>query len=271
MPAEWAAHERTLMAWPCRRGAVGGRHARAAKREYAAVARRDRRLRAGADGGSPGPRHGGAPPVRPRGGRGGAADRRLVAARQRADLRARSRRAPRGRGLPLQRLGRQVPALGPRRRDLARCCSSTSASPRFESRRRARGRLDHRRRRGHADHHRAVPAAPQPQPGARPGADRARAGASTWGSSGSSGSRTGWCEDHDTDGHVDNVAAFVRPGTRAAPDRRRPGEPELRAAPGEPRAPALRHGGARPLARGRRARRAAHHRGARRAAAACRT
>jgi agmatine deiminase len=37
MPAEWAPHERTLMAWPCRREVWGGALARA-KEEYAATA-----------------------------------------------------------------------------------------------------------------------------------------------------------------------------------------------------------------------------------------
>jgi agmatine deiminase len=37
MPAEWAPHERTLMAWPCRAELWGGQLARA-KEEYAAVA-----------------------------------------------------------------------------------------------------------------------------------------------------------------------------------------------------------------------------------------
>jgi agmatine deiminase len=37
MPAEWAPHERTLMAWPCRRELWGGQLA-TAKQEYAAVA-----------------------------------------------------------------------------------------------------------------------------------------------------------------------------------------------------------------------------------------
>ncbi len=37
MPAEWSAHERTLMAWPCREQVWGETIARA-KEEYAAVA-----------------------------------------------------------------------------------------------------------------------------------------------------------------------------------------------------------------------------------------
>ena len=75
-----------------------------------------------------------------------------------------------------------------------------------------RGRLDHRRRHGHARHHRAVPAQPQPQPGARPRRDRAPAARLA-----RRGPRRvagpGLVEDRDTDGHVDLIATFTQPGT----------------------------------------------------------
>ena len=89
-----------------------------------------------------------------------------MGARLRPDLRLRGDGAPRGRGLRLQRLGREVHALR-RRRGVRR---ARARAPGGGARRRARpdprGRLDRRRRRGHADHDGAVPAAPEPQPGA---------------------------------------------------------------------------------------------------------
>ena len=78
---------------------------------------------------------------------------------------------------------------------------------------------------GTLDHHRAVPAAPEPQPGALTRA-RSRAGCRT-----TLGVHTvvwlgqGLVEDHDTDGHVDNICASIGPGTGAAADRRRRGNP----------------------------------------------
>ena len=87
-----------------------------------------------------------------------------------------------------------------------------------------RGRLDRRRRRGHADHHRAVPAAPEAQPGAlkdeiaRRLQDELGVHTVVW-------LGQGLVEDHDTDGHVDNICAFDRARARAAPDGGRRGNP----------------------------------------------
>ena len=59
MPAEWAAHELTLMAWPARLELWGDGLA-AAKSEYVDGRPRDRCVRAGADGGVAGRFTGGA-------------------------------------------------------------------------------------------------------------------------------------------------------------------------------------------------------------------
>ncbi|WP_374776527.1 agmatine deiminase family protein [Streptomyces sp. NBC_01310] len=72
------------------------------------------------------------------------------------------------------------------------------------------GRRPDRRRRGHAHHHRAVPAAPQPQPAHEPHRDedelKRRLGVEKviW-------LPYGGLEDTETDGHVDGVAAYVAP------------------------------------------------------------
>ena len=68
---------------------------------------------------------------------------------------------------------------------------------------------------------RAVPAAPQPQPRAVARARSRRRCASRSASRRSSGSAIGLVEDRDTDGHVDLIAAFTRPGAGAAPDASR--------------------------------------------------
>ena len=93
MPAEWAPHERTLMGWPCRRELWGDQLGHA-KADYAATANAVAafepltmvvRRRAGRRRGARGADR------RRRGRRAG--HRRLLAARQRADLRARRRGA----------------------------------------------------------------------------------------------------------------------------------------------------------------------------------
>ena len=85
-------------------------------------------------------------------------------------------RAPPGRRLDLQRLGRcRRWALRPvgRRRPGGRVRPGARRRRSLPGAARARGRLDPRRRRGHPAHHRGVPAQPQPQPVARPQPDRA--------------------------------------------------------------------------------------------------
>ena len=162
------------MGWPCRRELWGDQLGHA-KADYAATAnavaafepltmvcaapRGRRRGARGAD-------------RRRRGRRAG--DRRLLAARQRADLRARRRRAARRRALRLQLVGREVHALRRRRRG-RRPADRPPGRPPLRGAVRARGRVGRRRRRGHAADDRAVPAAPQPQPGDDARGDRAGA------------------------------------------------------------------------------------------------
>ena len=73
------------------------------------------------------------------------------------------------------------------------------------------GRLVLRRRRGHAPHDRAMPPAPQPEPVDDP--EQIEEGLRSF-----LGVETvvwlphGLVEDRDTDGHVDGLAQFVRPG-----------------------------------------------------------
>ena len=89
MPAEFAPHERCLIAWPTRTRAYWGEHYMLAQHSYAAVAPGDRPLRARAGHRTAGRGAGGdaATAARRHRGRRDAA-RRLLDPRQRADLRA---------------------------------------------------------------------------------------------------------------------------------------------------------------------------------------
>ena len=75
----------------------------------------------------------------------------------------------------------------------------------------AGGRRDRGRRRRAARDHRAVPARPEPQPAARPRGHRGGAARCARRRAGRV-ARRGLVEDADTDGHVDNVCAFLAPG-----------------------------------------------------------
>ena len=172
MPAEAGAHERTLMCWPARTVLYGDllAEAEAAHAQVAATIARHEPVTMIADVGA-GERAGSGVRRRRRGRR--AADRRLVGARFGADLRDRRWTAARSR-LDVQRVGRQGQPVRRRRR--------TRTPLRRIGRRRgaddpdgSRGRVDRRRRRRHARHDRAVPAAPEPQPGADTGRDRGHA------------------------------------------------------------------------------------------------
>ena len=79
-----------------------------------------------------------------------------------------------GRRLPLQLVGRALPAVRQGRRGdrAGRRRAGLRAAPVVDG---AGGRLDHGRRRGDADHDRAVPAESEPQPGAHPRRHRGRA------------------------------------------------------------------------------------------------
>ena len=76
----------------------------------------------------------------------------------------------------------------------------------------ARGRVDRGRRRRHPRHHRAVPAPPEPQPGARRRPEVEAVLGRELGVTTVVWLPFGLALDDDTDGHVDNVAAFARPG-----------------------------------------------------------
>ena len=140
--------------------------------------RGDRRLRAGDDGRLRRPvraRPGAAAARRP-GGR--ARHRRRLDARHRPDLRRRRRGGRRGVDWRFNAWGGLEGGLySPWDRDdrVAAKVLEIEGADRYRRAARARGRLDPRRRRGHGADHRRVPAQPQPQPGARPGADRAGA------------------------------------------------------------------------------------------------
>ena len=78
---------------------------------------------------------------------------------------------------------------------------------------RARGRLDPLRRRGHAPHHRGVPAQPEPQPAAQQAEIENHLRAFT------GAEQIVWLGlgvvNDETDGHVDNLCCFIRPGVVA--------------------------------------------------------
>ena len=128
----------------------------------------DRRLRSGARRLARGGRPARGGPHRRRGGRD--ADRRLLGAGHGPHLRDRPR-GEGGSGLPLQLLGRQVPALRGRRPPR---CTALRPPRRPPIRRpiRARGRRYHGGRGGHPRHDRAVPPQPEPEPGHVPGRRR---------------------------------------------------------------------------------------------------
>jgi agmatine/peptidylarginine deiminase len=125
LPAEWEPHERTLMGWPCRRELWGETIDRA-QAEYAGVANAIAEFEPVTMIANPG-----ADAVHARAACASNVEileiplddswdprttaRRLVAARLRADLRVRGRRPPDSHPLPVQRVGRKVPTVGPGR------------------------------------------------------------------------------------------------------------------------------------------------------------
>ena len=199
------------MCWPARDDAVRRADARGPPRPRRGGPD-DRRLRAGDDDRPAGPGRGRRRGVRP--------DRR----RRRA-----GRSTTRGSATPARSTSSTAPAgaspstgsstpgaasspRGTGRRTIARPLGRARRARRALGAGRDGGRVDRRRRRRHARHDRAVPDAPQPQPGDDPRGDRGRAGRRARRVDASSGCRTGSALDDDTDGHVDNVAAFARPG-----------------------------------------------------------
>ena len=104
---------------------------------------------------------------------------------------------------------------------------------------RARGRLGRRRRRGHAADHRAVPAAPQPQPGSMSREEIEQGLRDFLGVEHVVWLGQGLAEDRDTDGHVDLIAAFTAPGRGAAAEHAA-GHAEQRAHGRQPLAPGRR-------------------------------
>ena len=215
MPAEWAPHERTLMAWPCRARAVGRPARPAPRREYAARrATRSPRSSRVTMVVRP-PRDAAEARARAAGERRGrrAADRRLVAARQRPDLRRRRRRRARRRALRLQRLGREVHALGRRRRDRRpRCVEHLGARALRARRWCSRAARSPSTATGTLVTTEQCLLNPNRNPRADARRDRGSGCATASASSASSGSAHGLVEDDDTDGHVDNVAAFIAAG-----------------------------------------------------------
>ncbi len=166
---------------------------------------RGRGLRAGRDGLRSGAGGRGSPRMRRRRRDPPAADRRLVDARQRPDLRSRPGRRRGPRPLPLQLVGREVPPVRPGRgRAAAHRRAPGHASVRGAVR--AGGRVVLRGRRGNADHHRAVPAEPESQPDVVEGADRGGTPRLPRG----------------RDDRVARRRAVRRPGHRRARRRRRP-------------------------------------------------
>ena len=81
--------------------------------------------------------------------------------------------------------------------------------------------------RGHAADHRGMPAEPEPQPDAQPRADREPAASATSASREIIWLGRGVFND-ETDGHVDNLCCFVRPGVVVLTWSRRPGRSAVR-------------------------------------------
>ena len=222
MPAEWAPHERTLMAWPaaasCGARSSTGQGRLCRDRQAVAAFEPLTMVCADAQDAARGARRlpGDVDVVELRSTTRGCA----TAARSSSSTGTASAPA----SLRLQRLGWEVTpydedaAVGGRL--LARL-----GRPPLRRAVRARGRLDPRRRRGHAAHHRAVPAAPQPQPGAVARA-RSRRSCALAGRRAGGVAGAGPAEDRDTDGHVDLIASFTRPGEVLA-QRVPPGTPNI--------------------------------------------
>ena len=119
---------------------------------------------------------------------------------------------PRRPRLGVQLVGRQVRPVGRRRHDRPTLGRSTPGTTARSVAGRARRRVNHRRRCRHARDHRAVPAAPQPQPVDDADAEIEAVLGDELGVSTVVWLPYGLALDDDTDGHVDNVAAFSRPG-----------------------------------------------------------
>ena len=155
--------------------------------------------------------------------------------------RAAGRLAGGGGRLGLQRVGRQVPAVGRRRRG-ADAGGAGARAAGVRTRDRDGGRRRRLQRRGHrADHH-VVPAEPEPQPGPVASATSSGRCTSYYGQR-----HVVWLGDgiagDDTDGHVDDLARFVG---RAHGRHRDGGRPVGRELPGAAREPAAARARARP-------------------------